>query len=379
MGKKGNLFFVFTPLQLFVAQQIIRQERLDHCVVLWGWYETKFKNVFQMMKIDSLWSAEYILENLGGWAGSSISSLADIQYTRRNYKFIETILKEQNIGTIYLGEILDQSFRFTDIVFRKKGYNIVFFEEGTSHYINRPYEKTRTLKKRFNEFLLDWFYFQPFYGVRFAKWHCTPNRPYDDLPMDVRYSIIPFHNKPFDKRLTIEPMFSKELKEYVESNIPANTDEKRVMLMTDPLRELMEQKDLYLYFDTIKECINSVDDDTTLYIKFHPREIEKSRKIILDIANASGKKYKVLSEEINICVEYYLQKYKFEKIFFFNAATYFYNGYAFPKTEFVKLMPVVYKKAKEAGVGNLVYMENMLKMIEPLALKNNNVQKDDLC
>ena len=46
----------------------------------------------------------------------------------------------------------------------------------------------------------------------------------------------------------------------------------------------------------------------------------------------------------------------------------FYNGYAFPKTEFVKLMPILYKKAKSVGVGNLTYMENMLKMIEPIAI-----------
>lgn len=363
MDKKGNLFFVFTPLQLFVAQQIIRQERLQNNIVLWGWYEAKFKDVFLMMKIESLWSAEYVMEDLGGWAGSSISSLKDIQYTRNNYNIINSILKEHNIGTIYLGEILDQSFRFTDIVFRKKGYKIVFFEEGTSHYINRPYEKKRTLKKKLNEFILDWLYFLPLYGVKFAKWHCTPNRPYDDLPIDERYSIIPFHNKPFDKRLTIEPMFSQKLKEYVESNIPINTDEKRVMLMTDPLRELMKKDDLYLYFETIQECIDSIPSDTTLYIKFHPREIDSSRQRILNIAQQSGVKYKVLSEKVNICVEYYLQMYKFDKIFFFNAATYFYNGYAFPKTEFVKLMPIVYDKAKKAGVENLVYMENMLDVI----------------
>ena len=73
---------------------------------------------------------------------------------------------------------------------------------------------------------------------------------------------------------------------------------------------------------------------------------------------------------MNICVEYYLQLFHFEKIYFFNAATYFYNGYAFPKIEFVKLMPILYKKAKAVGIGNLTYMENMLKMIEPIAVES---------
>ena len=180
--------------------------------------------------------------------------------------------------------------------------------------------------------------------------------------------MIPFHNKTFDVRLNVEPMFSEKLKQYVESNIPNDHDERRVMIMTDPLRELMKAKDLYLYFDTIKECIDTLDKNVMLYLKFHPREIQSSRDRIIEIARKSGLKYKVLSEEVNICVEYFLQLYHFEKIYFFNAATYFYNGYAFPKTEFVKLMPILYKKAKSVGVGNLTYMENMLKMIEPIAI-----------
>ena len=77
--------------------------------------------------------------------------------------------------------------------------------------------------------------------------------------MDKRYSMIPFHNKTFDVRLNVEPMFSEKLKKYVESNIPNDHDKRRVMIMTDPLRELMKAKDLYLYFDTIKECIDTLD------------------------------------------------------------------------------------------------------------------------
>jgi hypothetical protein len=78
----------------------------------------------------------------------------------------------------------------------------------------------------------------------------------------------------------------------------------------------------------------------------------------------SGVSYRVLSEEVNICVEYYLQLFHFDRIFFFNAATYFYNGLAFPKMEFVKLLPIVYRKCKNANVSDLAYMENMLVMIE---------------
>lgn len=360
----GNLFFVFTPLQLFVAQQIIRQEKLQNNVLLEG-YGSLFSPTYDMMRIDALWSNKIIFEEAAKWNGDRVRSVSDIKYAFTNYRSIKHILKNNRISTIYLGEVLNQACRFTSVVFHHQGYQIVFFEEGTSHYVDRPYTKNNTLKHRVKIWLLDLFYFVPFYGVRFAEWNSSPNRPYDELPMDIRFSMIPYHHRPFDKILYVEPLFSDKLITYVNSNISLEEGEHRVMLMTDPLRELIPKEFLYLYFDTIKECIETIDESQFLYIKFHPREIQSSRDKILKIAKDSGKRFKILSDEVNICVEFYLQMFRFEKIYFFNAATYFYNGYAFPKMEFVKLMPIVYNKCQKAGVKNLVYMENMLKMIEP--------------
>lgn len=359
----GNLFIVFTPLQLFVAQQIIRQEKLEKCVLIEAW-RSQFAKVYDMMRVDELWKDIIVIENIHCWEDAPLHSLTNIKEHISNYDKFGDILKEYKISHIYLGEILNPLCRFISVRYSHLGYKIVFFEEGTSHYIERPYTEDKSLKHKLKVMMYDFLFYLPVYHILYAKWRLGVNRPYNELPIDKRFSIIPYHNKSFDVRLGIKPLFSSKLEKYVEANITKD-DERRVMLMTDPLRELMEQKDLYLYFETIKECINSVDSDAMLYIKFHPREIEISRKKILEIANESGKKFKVLSEEVNICVEYYLQKYRFEKIYFFNAATFFYNGYAFPKTEFVKLMPIVYAKAKKAGVNNLTYMENMLKMIVP--------------
>lgn len=364
----GNLFFVFTPLQLFVAQQIVRQERLTDTVLVQSVLDdnTHFMKVFDMMRIDSLWNKVLNFTDFAIWNGSRVRSLSTIKNTYRNFKRIKQILKENNIGTIYLGEILNQACRFTDVVFHHQGYKIAFFEEGTSHYVNRPYVEDKSLSHIIKIRLLDAFYFKPFYGVRFAEWNSNPNRPYDDLPIDKRFSIIPFHHKPYDVLLKIKPMLTEKLRQYILSNVSSEEGEHRMMLLTDPLRELLPQEYLYLYFDTIKECIAQMAADVVLYVKFHPRELQTSRNKILEIVKASRVRFAVLSDEVNICVEYYLQMFHFEKIFFFNAATYFYNGYAFPKMEFVKLMPELYRKSKEAGVENLTYMENLLEGMDKL-------------
>ena len=372
----GNLFFVFTPLQLFVAQQIIRQEKLANTILLEG-FDSLFLPIYDLMRIDGIWSKQIPFEDIAELNGHRIRSIKDIKYAYSNYRKLKKILKENGVRTIYLGEILNQACRFTNIVFHHQGYQIVFFEEGTSHYVNRPYTPDNTLRHKMKVWLLDAFYFLPFYGVRFAEWNSSPNCSYDALPIDKRFSMIPYHHKPFDVRLYVEPMFTDKLKNYVLSNIKQEEGEHRVMLMTDPLRELMPKEYLYLYFDTIKKCIENIDESQFLYIKFHPREIQSSREKILEIVNHSRKKYKVLSEEVNICVEYYLQMFHFEKIFFFNAATYFYNGYAFPKMEFVKLMPVLYKKCQDAGLKHLTYMENMLNTIESEKLCITSVSSNE--
>lgn len=365
----GNLFIVFTPLQLFVSQQIIRQEKLKNNVVIFGW-DSQFHDAFEMMCLDELWHKKVFREDINKWGSFKLNNFTSIKKIKDDFKWLKKTCEEEHIETIYLGEILNQMCRFVAVAFSHLKYKIVFFEEGTSHYVNRPYNMEQTWQEKIKESLLDMLLFKPAFGCDFAKWHCTPNRPYDDLPMDKRYSMIPFHHQIFDVPLSVEPMFSSKLKKYVESNIRSGVEERRVMLMTDPLRELMKKDDLYLYFETIQETISSLDFDVVLYLKFHPREIQTSRDKILEIARQSGVKFKILSEKVNICVEYYLQMFKFEKVFFFNAATYFYNGYAFPKTEFVKLMPVLYKKAKAVGICNLTYMENMLKMIEPIAVES---------
>lgn len=367
---KGSLFFVFTPLQLFVAQQIVRQEKLENCILVESILGDNhhFSRVFDMMRMEELWTKKIEFKDFAKWNGDRVRKLSDIKYTYSNYQRIKKILEDNNIGTIYIGEILNQACRFTDIVFHNQGYKIVFFEEGTSHYVDRPYQEDNSLSHKLKMWMLDTFYFRPLYGVKFASWNSNPNCSYHDLPIDKRFSIIPFHHESFDVRLEIKPMFSDKLKEYVCSNIKAEEGEHRVMLMTDPLRELIPNEYLYLYFDTIREAIEKVSKEQFLYIKFHPRELKTSKEKILKIAEESGVKYKVLSDEVNICVEYYLQLFHFEKILFFNAATYFYNGYAFPRMNFVKLMPIIYKKCQEVGVKDLRYMENMLKMIDSLCI-----------
>lgn len=358
----ANLFIIFMPFQLFTAQQIIRQEKLKNNVIILG-YRSLFDDIYDMMFMEELWNEKIDIEDYAKWVGNHLNSYKEMCGMRRNFKYLKYVCEKYNVETIYLGEVLNQSCRFTALWFSHLNYKIVFFEEGTSHYLKRPDVPLKSFSGKVKGFLLDYCYFLPCYGIKFSSWHSAPKSSYDSLPMDKRFSMIPFHNKPFDVRLNVEPMFSPKLKSYVETNISADINEKRILLMTDPMYELLDKEHLYIYYDTIKTCVQKIGKERMLYVKFHPREIKLSRDNTINIIRDTGIQFKVLSEEVNVSVEYYLQKYHFEKIYFFNASTYFYNGYAFPKTDFVTLLPELYEKAGANGASHLQEMGRFLNLI----------------
>ena len=74
-----------------------------------------------------------------------------------------------------------------------------------------------------------------------------------------------------------------------------------------------------------------------------------------------GIKYKILSDEINIPIELFLQQYKFDEIILFDSSTYFYNGYIYPRTVIISLLPQLYTKCQNKSVGDLQLMKNYMK------------------
>lgn len=348
----SNLFTVFTPFQFFIAQQLVHQEKLKDCILIEAYVagNPHFIEIYDIMEMEGMWKKKYIIPDFAQWDGLRTKSILDEVKTYKIYRKIWNLIKSNNIGTLYLGEMQNNAIRFTDIVFHHKGIKIVFFEEGTAHYMQRSYPKeTRWMKVM--ELIRDLVEYLPLYHVRYAKWRYVPCRPFEgELPMDERYSVIPGHyNKSFDKLLQPSLVISKKLEAYMLESI-RETNKKRVMFMTDPLAEVIGPEFMDYYFETIEECFESLSKDTEVYIKYHPRDPKEYRDKVLNIGKASGLNCKIISERVNIPAEYYLQKYTFDSIFVFNASTYFYNGYLFPKCNFVKLLPKLYVKVKAAGL-----------------------------
>lgn len=346
----ANLFIVYTPFQLFVAQQIVNQEKLADNILIEGYIgnNSHFFDIYKIMEMDNYWKKRIKFPDISYWDGLRISSIHDARKAYKNYKKIKKILEENNVKLIFLGEHQNQAMRFTNILFSHLGYNISFFEEGAAHYIDRNFIANNSIKKKIKIFLMDFLYYLPVYHVKFAKWRCNVNMPCDELSIYKRYNILPRHNKPYDVDLKVERLIPQQLLDYMVNEV--GNERSKVLLMTDPIAEIIGDKNMFLYFETIKSFFYDLPKDKVVYIKFHPRDPLKYRKKTIETFEQLGLEYRVLSKTVNIPVEYYLQSYSFEKIYLFNSSTYYYDGYVYPHCDFINMLPKLYNKCMKNNV-----------------------------
>lgn len=358
----SNLFIVFTPFQLFVAQQIVKQEKLSNNILIKGWVagNKHFLEIYDVIKIDEYWNKELIFPEISQIDGFRTKSLRDIKEAYNNYQKLKRIVIDNNITNVYLGEIDNQALRFIAVTLSHMGKSIYWFEEGSSHYVERAYIFDNSKQRDIKIKLRDLLYYLPLYHVKFARWRYNPGCPPKGLPMNGRFTIIPgFYNEKFDKILKFENIISDRTKEYIEKNIN-HEDEKRSLFVSQPREGKLEK----CCFEVIQEYFSTFDKSNMLYIKFHPREKKEAKKCIEQIVSSLGIKYKILSDEINIPIELFLQHYKFDEIILFDSSTYFYNGYIYPKTEIISLLPQLYTKCKTRRIGDLQLMRNYMNKMK---------------
>jgi hypothetical protein len=152
------------------------------------------------------------------------------------------------------------------------------------------------------------------------------------------------------------------LKKLLNSEL-IQTNKNRILLLTTPFYINGIDDNAVPYIKTIIDFVKSIDCITTLYIKFHPREKKEVCNEILDKLDLEEIEYVQLGNTYNIPVEYYLQFIHFDKIIMFFCSTYFYNGYLFPKTQFVSLLKDFYENCKIAGSMSMHTVEPLLNKI----------------
>lgn len=366
----ANLFFIHTPLQLMIAQMIIEQEKLTGNVMLCGYVDNNrhFLQLYDLIRLDEMWKAIEPMDDVARWAMFSRKKpFSGGIHAYRRYRYIYGIIKKYQIDTLFLGDMWNSSCQLAAMSYHRKGLRICFFEEGCGHY-NKPqnYGKVGNSKDKVFALFVDILFFRPLYGVPYGYIQYWKGLTFQDLPIDVRYSVVPFYYKKFDTLLTVKPRISEKLNDYISTEVKQIGQRGNVLLLTTPLYEWMGEryeKDEDAYVKTIIEYMKSMGKQICTHIKFHPREKEYIRERLLMELDESNIDYVLLGSEMNIPVEYYLQYIHYEKVVMFLSSTSFYNGYLFPKVKFVSILEDYYKNCIAVGSQSLYLLEPLLKEI----------------
>ena len=360
----ANLFFVRTPIELFVAQQIIRQERLTENVLLYGYIgnAVHFLDIYNLMRIDELWSAKVEMIQIASWSVISRKHLLrDCIKTYKNYNFIVSTINKYSVNTLYLGDVKNHSCQLAAMSFHKKGYKICFFEEGAGHYImNGDYGIGGNLLDKIYAVVIDLCYYLPLYNCNYGYVKFWKGFTLNDLPMDIRYSIVPYYHESFDRQLTIEPMITDKMKAFIDEETQYINTSNSVLLLSSPFYCDGINDNPNPYIKTIVDYAKSLDNKTVLHIKFHPRDFDTVKQAVISKFAVLKIRFVVLGEKLNIPVEYYLQYLRYDKIVVFLCSTEIYNGYLFPKTVFESIMEDYYINCKNAGLKEIDGIKSLI-------------------
>ena len=370
----ANLFFIHTPLQLLVAQQIIHQCNLVNNIMLYGYVgnNRQFFDIYNLTTIDGMWSKKIRFDNISTWAEFHQIKyfIQDAYHTFQNYRKLKSIIRSNDVDAVYLSDINNESYKLTAVLQKRNKLKICFFEDGTSHYhfSPNPYVIDST-KNRIISHMMDIFYFIPVFGLKWGRVLRSVDLPFDQIPVDTRYSLIPFYHESYDVLIHYTSLISQDLKKYIQDDIDGFDTEKSILFLTQPVYEaICAEKTEYL--EIVDRYMKSLTTDHVIFLKFHPREKESTRKKITEIINNNSIPYKIIAEKINVPVEYYLQYVKFKEIVTFFTSTAYYNGYLFPYTKFVYLIEPYYDLCKMRNKKFVSRLDEALDMVKKLQKKN---------
>lgn len=360
------LFFVYTPLQLYFAQEIIRQEKLTENILLKGYVGTcnKFLEMYEFLKVPQVWQKEYLKADISNWLDVNLHKpISSIFKIRNSYKEISQIIKENEVGTIYFGDINNSSCRLAANIFSRQGIKICFFEEGASHYSVHPTGgmlSHRTFWARLFQAFFDLTLFIPVFRQRLGYWAFVKPMQFSDMHIDIRFSVIPKFKETFDRKLTCAGAVGEKAKALIADECVSFNVNNSILFLDQPIYEVVRNS-VDCYLKTIDDSLATLPDGTNVVIKYHPRETDYIKHQIEELFNKRNIKFFVISQEVNLPIEFYLQQIQFRKVLNFYTSSALYNGYLFEKIQFEYLIENFYYNCLQNGLKEAYIVENIIK------------------
>ena len=356
----ANLFFIHTPMQLFMAQQIINQEGLKDNVMVYDYAGANayYQKTYDMICIPVMWKRRILNPVRLGWnmTREKRHFLKSIRDIRHKVKLLEKFVRNENAKALYLGDMLNGGYRILAHLFYPKGLTIGFFEEGFSHYTGRVAGKPK-LPEIVKTILIDVFVYLPLYQGCYEYKAKIVDNDVNKIPQTVRYSLIPYYNEPFDRIVKSELLLSPILHEYLEKEkieiLKIKQDGELILFVNEDICHFAAGINNSIEEELLKESVFLKSKKESVFlIKFHPAESDERRKMVAKFFEDNNIKFFILSKGMNVPVEYYLQMYKFSRIFTYATAVSLYNGYLFPYTNTTRLLDDLLFICRRRGIDH---------------------------
>lgn len=365
----ANLFFIHTPLQLMMAQMIIRQEGLEHNIMAYGYFgNPQFLDIYSYQLVPGMWQKRYAFPKISEWAFVTISTrfFRNLVDGWKNTRLLKRIIRENNIDHVFMGDINNVCYKLAAVWLNKQGIKVSFFEEGSSHYTEQSPFRRPWAKALIPYVLSDALLYRPLFGMGWAKYVFRENYPIARLPIHSRYSVVPAFHEKFDRQLKAECIVSDKMRKLIKEETRGMKAEGGTLVLTSPIYEAVMGKQSKLYIETLSDYFRSLPKGSDIFLKYHPREKAADRKAIQRAVEDAGLRYTVLGTRVNLPAEYYLQFLHFSAIVSFYNSTIFYNGYLYPRLQSIELITAYRDKCLQHGITNVARLNTLIEMAKKL-------------
>lgn len=353
-----NVFFVHTPFQILVAQNLIKKKKLENNLLVLsntGVNAEHYYSIFEEMIIASFWCKKIILGDLN----KGIFSFSKPFRTYNNISFFfkrtKEIISAKNIDSIYFGDINHPSYIFLAEFWSSKK-KIHFFEEGLSHYsipiIKKKFKKSFTVLIK--KFITDKIVFKRFGIDNFSRYLQTTDDKVDfGFKIEKKFNILPVIENTYDEIVDFEILLPNESQDYLKISKDFVTSKtKKILYLSSTSTSyfnnpILDEVDLIVSF--FKE-LNAKVDETIFLLKFHPKDSEMKKKNILK--NLQINNIPFIRITSNLPTEVFFEMLKIDYLLGYGSSSQLYYEMLNPNKPNLNLFHKINNKYKAKGLKN---------------------------
>jgi hypothetical protein len=352
-----NLFFVHTPFQVLVAQNLIIKKKLSNNIILLsntGANAKHFYDVFDKLLIKELWVEKYILGNLYNGVYSFKNPVKSYINLFKFSEKIKKLINKNSVEALYFGDINHPAYVFLAEYWQQKEIN--FFEEGLSHY-NIP-----ILKKKFDQsfiiklktFLTNYVVFRSLGVKNFSRYIQSTSDTRFGFEIKKKFNILPVEENKYDEIIKFDIYPSEGLKSLFKNEKfqKLRKDKRENVLYLSSSGSFLFSNPLEDGLTMILKIINKIQSNINFLIKFHPKDSDDKKVAILKYLKKEGISFIEILPELDLPVEFLFNQIKIDFIFGYGSSSQLYSEMLQPEVPNYNLFYTLNELYKDKNLEN---------------------------